>query len=477
MLAILCLDICVSYLPWYTFVPIMSQGMDAYGAEASDLNVLSILYSVMYVPGFFLCCTLLRVLGCHSCFVLSTVLLTVGCALRCGTSAFVRVISLLPPEPEPVAPFRMIVVGQAFCAMGQTFLVNATSQFGAEWFPTSERPAAAMISNLMNFVGGSLSFMVPTWYVSPSARQPEAVHEQISALLAFQLKASLAALALTVAFFRDPPRGRERGPSGGASVVERLASTTLFAELRAVLALRDFWCVGCSFVLYLTVLNTFDAVEGSLLVSYGYSESLSSSTAASFCVVSVISTLLESTVIRHPAHYRKALLVINGLLGSFFLMGLVILRNGMPEWCFVAAVGFMGLSTPGWGCSVEIGSEACYPAREATVSSLLEALGSMFSALGIVVAQWLIDGDQAAAVMLAMAASCVVGACSLACFSGRLRRHEAEEVAEAEEAVELEAKHELGTEPQVLGHEDETVHRRTSGPHRDCGEAVELQSV
>ena len=40
---------------------------------------------------------------------------------------------------------------------------------GAEWFPPHERPAAAMVSNLMNFVGSSLSFMLPPCIVDDDA--------------------------------------------------------------------------------------------------------------------------------------------------------------------------------------------------------------------------------------------------------------------------------------------------------------------
>ena len=47
---------------------------------------------------------------------------------------------------------------------------------------------------------------------------------------------------------------------------------------------------------------------------------------------------------------------------------------GIPtEAYLLLASVVMGLATPAWGCSCELGSEVCYPAREATISSLLEA--------------------------------------------------------------------------------------------------------
>merc|ERR1719446_119064 len=136
-----------------------------------------------------------------------------------------------------------------------------------------------MISNLMNFIGGCVSFMLPTWYVAEEA-SPEVTRQQVTQLMDAQLKISLAALVLTFALYRDAPPDKRQG--------EAREELPLFSEFKKVLRLRDFWLVNGQFVLYLTVLNTFDAVEGSLLVSFGYSEALSSWTAVSFCVSSII---------------------------------------------------------------------------------------------------------------------------------------------------------------------------------------------
>merc|ERR1719464_1830958 len=252
-----------------------------------------------------------------------------------------------------------------------------------------------MISNLMNFVGGCLSFVVPTLYVSPDVPL-ETLRTQIASLLLVQLKISLAAFALTVLLYRDVPSekgmSREREPA------------PLLVELWQVFSVRDFWLVNGHFVLYLTVLNTFDAVEGALLMNYGYSEAVSSWTAISFCVSSILSTAIESTVIKHPTHYRRVLISMNGLLAVSCLLGLWCLRAKRPEAWFVSVVGIMGFCTPAWGCSLEMGSEVCYPAREATVSSLLEAFGSVASVGGIILAQRMIDTGCAAIVLIAMAA-------------------------------------------------------------------------
>ncbi|CAE7237049.1 unnamed protein product, partial [Symbiodinium necroappetens] len=94
---------------------------------------------------------------------------------------------------------------------------------------------------------------------------------------------------------------------------------------------------------------------------------------------------------------------------------------------FITAVGIMGLATPGWGCSAELGSEVCFPAREATVNGLMEAFSNLAGVAAIVMAQEGIDQHLGAGVLAVMATTALAGALLLVLLSGRLRRCEMEE--------------------------------------------------
>lgn len=469
MLGILCVDMCISYLPWYTFVPIMSQSMAVYGVVSQDLNMLCILYSIVYVPGVFLCGKLLTVLGCRKCFVIAMSCLCIGCVLRRGplwqqTKGTAAAISL--------SPFSVLLLGQALCAFGQTFLVNATSHLAAEWFPPDERPAAAMISNLMNFIGGSLSFVVPTWYVNP-ASGPDETRQEMASLLEAQCGLAALGLLLTMVFYRD-------SLASECMSLQRPAEP-LFSEMARVLSCRDFWLVNFQFSIYLTVMNTFDAIEGSLLVSYGFNEALSSWTAILFGATSLVSTLLEAAFIKHPVHYGRALVGANCLLAVSCLSGLTSLGFQLPGGCFVIAVGLMGFSSPGWGCSLEMGSEVCYPAHEATVSSLLEAFGSVTSVMGIMLAQQLIDSGLAALVLSIMAGCSLLGATSMFCLSGHLWRQEAEDMLREAADGAYEDKLEVGGDEKELlpidrpGFTSRACQRRARWATAESAGSVELQ--
>merc|ERR1712241_523195 len=106
----------------------------------------------------------------------------------------------------------------------------------------------------------------------------------------------------------------------------------------------------------------------------------------------------------------------------------------------------MGLATPGWGCSFELGSEVCFPARESTVVSFLEACSNLMGVVAIMVAQALLDYGVGAGVLLVMALASLASSGLVLCLTGRLRRSEAEAMQE----TELEATEEVDLGGQAV---------------------------
>jgi len=212
--------------------------------------------------------------------------------------------------------------------------------------------------------------------------------------------------------------------------------------VRGILALRDFWLINAYFTVYVALCHAFDAVEGSLLEHYGYSASLCSWTGISCGVASVFVSILESRYLVDASSHKPALAVSSVALVIALAMAFVCLQFRMHDSVFVVAIGIFGMSVPAWGCSCELGSEVCYPAREATVSSILEACSNLAGVASIIASQRLLDSGYGASVLLLMALMAVVAAALLLCITGRLRRSEAEEAELAGEAVEeVELRH------------------------------------
>eukprot|EP00928_Gymnodinium_smaydae_P001547 TRINITY_DN10562_c0_g1_i1.p1 TRINITY_DN10562_c0_g1~~TRINITY_DN10562_c0_g1_i1.p1 ORF type:complete len:415 (-),score=82.98 TRINITY_DN10562_c0_g1_i1:629-1873(-) len=356
MLAVLSFDMCVGYLPYYTFVPILQQGMIVYGADEGSMNVLCILYAVSFVPGALCTGPIVGHLGCRGAFMLASGLVCLGCAIRCGP----RVVGQLPAIGAYFAPnvvaapdsasvmgsYSWLIFGQALCAAGLPLLVNSTSEMGADWFSPEERPAAAMVSNLMNFIGGSLSFVLPPIFVADDLESLVVTHQQIQSLLGLQFQLALGAFVLTVLLYERAPRAR-------AAQASRKA-VSFVTEVRSMLSLPDFWVVNGQFAIYISVCQTFDAIEGSLLENSGYSASITQWTGIACATTSIVTTLLESHCVTSATSYRSALVISNSFMAASMFIAFLCLRFQLNEGVFVFAVGVMGMSTPGQLDGVEI---------------------------------------------------------------------------------------------------------------------------
>lgn len=461
MLGILSINICVSYIPYYTFVPIPRQSMQVFNVDEAALNVLCILYALVFVPAAFVTGPIVGFLGCRWTFVAAMATTVFGCALRAGptlradlafcwnawrgmpptldslytsttldlNSTGLPVEALLHTGDHIVPDFWWLVVGQAFCALGQPLLVNPTSEMAAEWFPPHERPTAAMVANLMNFVGSSLSFVLPPLVVKEVHSSLQETEQEIASLMRIQFWIAVFGFLMTLILYRPAPKNRY--------VSHMRSQMTCITETLTILRSRDFWLVNGFFTAYVSVCHAFDAIEGVILEHYGYSASLTSWTGISCAVCSVLSTICEARCISSASAYRGALLVAAGFLALSQFLGYLCLQFRMDGMVFVFAVGVMGLATPGWGCSCELASEVCFPARESTVVSMLEAFSNLGGVFGIIWIQYMLDAGYGASVLVILGGGMLVASTGLVCLSGKLKRTEAE-AAEEQNAEEIE---------------------------------------
>ncbi|CAE8611236.1 unnamed protein product [Polarella glacialis] len=63
------------------FVPILRQSMQVWHVDEPSLNMLCILYALVYVPGAFLTGPIISRIGCRWTFISSMALIACGCAV------------------------------------------------------------------------------------------------------------------------------------------------------------------------------------------------------------------------------------------------------------------------------------------------------------------------------------------------------------------------------------------------------------
>eukprot|EP00933_Yihiella_yeosuensis_P037497 TRINITY_DN31457_c0_g2_i1.p1 TRINITY_DN31457_c0_g2~~TRINITY_DN31457_c0_g2_i1.p1 ORF type:complete len:313 (+),score=47.89 TRINITY_DN31457_c0_g2_i1:35-940(+) len=278
-----------------------------------------------------------------------------------------------------------------------------------------------MVSNLMNFIGSSLSFMLPPLMVEEFPATLDVAKSQISNLLLLQLGLAGLAFVMTLVLYESsPPKRVPRAPRVPLSFLQ---------ELQTILRSRDFWIVNIQFSIYIMACDSFDAVEGVMLEHHGYNASLTAWTAGACCSTAILSTVVECLWISDPSFYRFALVTANLFMAAALFTTFCFLSFRWHELVFILAVSMMGLATPGWGCSCELACEVSYPARESTVTSVMQAFSSVCSVAGIVSAQWMIEASPAASFPCVLGFASVIAAVLPLGLSGRHGRKEAENIA------------------------------------------------
>jgi len=266
----------------------------------------------------------------------------------------------------------------------------------------------------------------------------------VARLLQLHMAISMVCFVVTLLLSRPAPCQRLGLSPDGSHTAS--CTHNLLGELRAIMTVRDFWLVNGYFAIFTALCHSFDAVEGSLLDHAGYNPSISAWSSFSCCVASVLITCLEARFMEHASSYMPALKGSSLAMIVSFLAASLCLKFHLPSWTFVIAIGVMGLTVPAWGCSIELGSEVCFPAREAPVSALLEAFANIAAIGSIIVTQFLIDMGLGVGVLSLLAAAAFVGGLLLYCMIGKLKRTEAEQKRNVVMAKQDRLEHSLDVE-------------------------------
>ena len=181
---------------WGTFAPIAAIVATYLGVEVTQVDYLSLVYMILYVPLFLISCYVIDRRGLRFSVVSGAVLNAVGSILR-TIGGF-------------TASFGLVMAGQLFAATAQLLLFFVPSRIALAWFPATERATATGIAWMLTNLGMAMGFIVSSTSV-PSAEMAAATLPGM--LLAWALVSTLVAL-LAVGLFRQAP---EQPPSLAAA--------------------------------------------------------------------------------------------------------------------------------------------------------------------------------------------------------------------------------------------------------------------
>lgn len=160
------------------------------------MTLIPMLYMIMYVLVNFFSNWVLDVKGIRVGVLIGTGLTALGAAIRCLINR----------------SFWYMVLGQALCATGQPFILNAPAKIATFWFSRgqvkgimTQRPLATAVLSIVNILGNGFGFAISSIFVDGDVDDPDNTKKQTYSLMAVEAIMSIVSAIFVTAFFREKP--------------------------------------------------------------------------------------------------------------------------------------------------------------------------------------------------------------------------------------------------------------------------------
>eukprot|EP01119_Soliformovum_irregulare_P011933 TRINITY_DN3057_c0_g2_i1.p1 TRINITY_DN3057_c0_g2~~TRINITY_DN3057_c0_g2_i1.p1 ORF type:complete len:486 (+),score=149.16 TRINITY_DN3057_c0_g2_i1:29-1486(+) len=337
-------------MTWITFSPISDQVQSRYSVSITSVNMLSLIFLILYIVFFLPSSWCLDRKGLRFGLIIGSSLTIIGAAIR----------------PFGQWGFGLVFFGQAICGIGQPFLLSAAPKLAQNWFPDHQRALATTIASVANPLGTGLGFLLPPLLVSSPSDIP----------LMLLIEGVIVAVILIpcTILLKDKP---EHPPSYTASIGSPMMSSDLITNTKKLFTDINFILLFCEFGLGLGTFNAIATVINQLVQPYGYSNDDAGNLGALFIVFGLIGCGIASVIVDKFKNFKLILVIAYVLAVASTLLFVFILKpDNFALLAFSTSV--MGFSmTPTLPLSLELGCEIAHPIGEATVSNYLLAMGQL----------------------------------------------------------------------------------------------------
>ncbi|XP_058691128.1 heme transporter FLVCR1 isoform X2 [Poecile atricapillus] len=374
-LAVLAVFSCYSLVnafQWIQYSILNNVFAGFYGVSFTQIDWLSMVYMVAYVPLILPATWLLDARGLRLTALLGAGLNALGAWLKCGS---------LAPQRYPLT-----LAAQAVCAVAQVFILGLPSRIASVWFGPTEVSTACAVAVLGNQLGTAIGFLLPPVLVPNTPNDIDLMAHNIGIMFYGTAIVSTLLFFLTGVVFEEKPKY----PPSHSQAVLQTKPPEDYSYKQSIINLFK----NIPFIL--------------LLISYGIM------TGAFYSV----STLLNQMIVTHyegeevNAGRIGLTLVVAGMVGSI-ICGLWLDYTKTYKFFMT---GYLPL---GFEFAVEI----TYPESEGTSSGLLNASAQIFGIVFTLVQGKLTTDYSPRAGNIFLCAWIFVGIILTALIKSDLRRH------------------------------------------------------
>ncbi|KAM3930094.1 choline/ethanolamine transporter FLVCR1 [Leptodactylus fuscus] len=408
VLAVFSLYSLVNAFQWIQYSILASIFKDFYQVSNQDIDWLSVVYMVAYIPLIFPATWLLDTRGLRLTALLGSGLNCLGAWIKCASAR---------PDLFPVTMFAQVV-----CSVAQVFILGLPSRVASVWFGPKEVSTACATAVLGNQLGTAIGFLLPPVLV-PKSNETEVTSHNISVMFYGTAAVSTLLFVLTIAVFKEKPK---IPPSQSQAVMQDSAAEqysykqsiiNLFKNVPFVLLLISYGIMTGSFYSLSTLLNQM------IIYHYENEEVNAGRIGLTLVVAGMVGSVICGVWLDYTKTYKQTTLIVYILsfIGMLVFTFTLNLNNLLIVFGTGGVLGFFmtGYLPLGFEFAVEI----TYPESEGTSSGLLNASAQIFGILFTLAQGRLITDYNPQAGNIFLCVWMFVGIILTALIKSDLRRH------------------------------------------------------
>ncbi|XP_075871403.1 choline/ethanolamine transporter FLVCR1 isoform X2 [Nelusetta ayraudi] len=411
VLAVFSLYSLVNAFQWIQYSIVANVFGRFYSVSSGQLDWLSIVYMVAYVPLIFPATWLLDRRGLRLTALLGAGLNCAGAWLKCASA-----------RPDG---FAVTALAQTVCAVAQVFILGLPSRLASVWFGPREVSTACATAVLGNQLGTAIGFLLPPVLVPNTPDDPQLTAHNISIMFYGTAAVSTVLLLLTALVIRDrpplpPSHAQAVLPDGpGEDYSYRRSISNLMRNKAFILLLLSYGMMTGSFYSVSTLLNQM------IMAAFeNQNQELNAGRIGLTLVVAgMVGSILCGLWLDHTKTYKVTTLLVYCLsfLGMLFFTFTLDLQDIRLVFFTAGVLGFFmtGYLPLGFEFAVEI----TYPESEGTSSGLLNAFAQIFGSIFTLIQGRLTSDYRPLAGNLFLCAWILLGTLLTALIKSDLKRH------------------------------------------------------
>ncbi|MBN2077316.1 MAG: MFS transporter [Spirochaetes bacterium] len=334
-------------IQWLTFAPIAREARAAYGATALEIDLLALLFLVMFIL---------------FCIPASLIIDRYGIRAGIGIGAALTGVFAMA-KGIFAGSYAMMVASQVGLGIAQPFILNAVTRVAVKWFPLGERATAVGLGTLAQFVGFIVVNVATPHMVGSAGGVPV-----LGGMLMTWGVVSAVIAAAFLAFMREAPPT----PPSEEGAGERLLSRE---GLRHIFSNRDMVIVLFLFMIGLGMFNAVTMVIDQVCEIKGFTTEQTGMIMGAMFLAGIVGALVLPAL-SDRLRRRKAFLVVAmacmtpGLAGMTFAVdyGLMVASAAVMGFFLLGAAGPIGF---------QYAAEVSFPAPESLSQGIILLAGQV----------------------------------------------------------------------------------------------------